>query len=123
MSIRHDTTLKKRAMIKALQKSLGIVTIAAEQVGIDRDTHYRWYKLDSKYHAAVDDVQDIVLDFAESQLHQQIKDKDTAATIFYLKTKGKRRGYIEKQEIGFTDNEGKDIQIIFKNSGDEPVKE
>lgn len=98
MGTRQDTTIKKRAMIEALKKSLGIVTIAAKQVGIDRDTHYRWYKTDTVYMAAVDDVQDIALDFAESQLHAQIKDKDTTATIFYLKTKGKGRGYIERKE-------------------------
>jgi hypothetical protein len=39
------------------------------------------------------------LDFAESQLYKQIKDGSTTATIFYLKTKGKQRGYVERQQI------------------------
>ena len=47
----------------------------------------------------VEDLQDITLDFAESQLHKQIKDGNTTATIFLLKTKGKKRGYIERSEI------------------------
>jgi hypothetical protein len=36
---------------------------------------------------------------AESQLHKQMKDGSTSATIFYLKTKGRKRGYIERQEF------------------------
>jgi hypothetical protein len=47
----------------------------------------------------VDDISNIALDFAESQLHKQIGDQNTSATIFYLKTKGKKRGYVERQEI------------------------
>jgi hypothetical protein len=89
----------KRAMIEALEANLGIVTPAAAKIGIHRGTHYYWMKTDPDYAAAVDSVQDIALDFAESKLHEQIKEKDTIATIFYLKTKGKKRGYIEKQEI------------------------
>ena len=46
-----------------------------------------------------DGFSNIVLDFAESQLHKQILDGSTTATIFLLKTKGKSRGYIERQEI------------------------
>lgn len=94
----------KRGMIEALEANLGIVTPAASKVGIHRSTHYYWMKTDPDYAAAVESVQDIALDFAESKLHEQIKEKDTIATIFYLKTKGKKRGYVEKQEISVEAN-------------------
>ena len=86
-------------MIEALTKSLGVVTIACKEVGIARNTHYDWYKEDEEYKQAVDDLSDVALDFVESMLHKQIQDKDTTATIFYLKTKGKKRGYIERSEV------------------------
>ena len=85
-------------MIEALTKSLGIVTIACKAVGICRTSHYDWYNEDDKYKAAVDDTQDIALDFAESKLHKNIEKEDTTAIIFYLKTKGKKRGYVERTE-------------------------
>ena len=85
----QNPTLKK-AMIEALEKTLGIVTTAAKIAGIDRSTHYEWLKNDPEYKAAVESLDDVVLDFAESQLHKRIKDGDTTATIFYLKTKGKK---------------------------------
>lgn len=90
------TDIKKRAMIDALEKSLGVVTTACRIVDIARQTHYEWYREDEAYKEDVDDIADIALDFAESQLHKQIKDGEVSSTIFYLKTKGKKRGYIEK---------------------------
>jgi len=93
---------RKSAMIDALEQSLGVVTTAAKKVGIERVTHYRWMDQDEEYKQAVEDLQNVALDFAESQLHKQIKDGATAATIFYLKTKGKERGYVEKQEVDHT---------------------
>jgi len=90
---------KKEAMIQALEKTLGVVTPACELVGISRQTHYDWLKDDEEYAVAVKSLEDLAIDFAESSLHQQIKDGQTASTIFYLKTKGKKRGYIEKQEV------------------------
>lgn len=93
-------------MIDALEQSLGVVTTACREVGIARSTHYKWYSEDPDYKAKVDDVADIALDFAESALHSKIKDKDTISTIFYLKTKGKRRGYIERQETELSGKDG-----------------
>jgi hypothetical protein len=94
---KQNPTLKK-AMIDALEKSLGIVTTACKKVGINRSTHYDWIKEDQEYRDAVNGIEDIAIDFAESKLHSQIDKGDTTATIFYLKTKGKKRGYIERTE-------------------------
>jgi hypothetical protein len=93
-----NDTLKK-AMIEAMRASLGIVSTAAKQAGINRNTHYTWLKDDPEYAEAIDDISEAAIDFAESALHKKIQNGDTTSIIFYLKTKGKQRGYIERQEI------------------------
>jgi len=91
--------IKKESLLKALEQSLGVVTVACKKADIPRSTYYKWLNEDSKFAKQVNDIENVALDFAESQLHKQIADKSTAATIFYLKTKGKKRGYIEKIEV------------------------
>ena len=86
-------------MIEALTQSLGIVTSACKAVGISRTLHYNWYNEDAEYKKAVDEVADIAIDFAETMLHQRIKEQDTTATIFYLKTKGKNPDFKFLNEI------------------------
>lgn len=94
---------KKKAMIAALEKSLGVVTTACKIADVSRATHYVWMNKDASYRAEVESISDLALDFAESQLHSQIAQNNTAATIFYLKTKGKSRGYVERYDV--TSNE------------------
>lgn len=106
---------QKRAMVEAMQKSLGIITHACKKVDISRSTHYEWCKEDEAYRLACEDCGELALDFAESKLHElvsgertevngkgekvRIKEKaDTTAVIFFLKTKGKNRGYVERFE-------------------------
>jgi len=86
-------------MLEALERSLGIVTSACVSVGIHRSTHYEWMKTDRNYAQSVRDLESRTLDFAESHLHKLIKQGNPSATIFFLKTKGKSRGYVERQEI------------------------
>jgi len=93
------TTVKKKAMVEALTKSLGNVTAACKAVGIFRSTHYDWLEADAEYLKAVQDIFESSIDFAETSLFSQIKDGNTAATIFYLKTRGRHRGYIERQDV------------------------
>ena len=93
----------KQAMLEALEASLGIVSTAAKKANIGRSTHYKWMDEDPDYKQAVQEVQDSVLDFAESHLYKLVKEGNPAATIFFLKTKGKKRGYIERQEIEVTE--------------------
>ena len=97
--------IKKQAMLQALEKSLGVVTVACKQSDIPRSTYYKWLKEDQEFAKAVKEIENIALDFAESQLHSQMRDGNTSATIFYLKTKGKKRGYVERQEIDVNNGE------------------
>ena len=103
--------INKKAMVEALEKSLGVVTTACKTVGIARSTHYLWMNTDDEYKQAVEDISEVALDFAESQLHKQIKEGNSTSTIFYLKTKGKKRGYVERQEITGADGLPSNIQV------------
>jgi hypothetical protein len=110
------TEQHKRAMLDALEKSLGVVTAACKAVGIGRTTHYLWLQEDAEYRAAVESLSDVALDFAESQLHKQIKEGNSTATIFFLKTKGKKRGYIERQEVEVASGKMFQIEVLGEDS-------
>ena len=92
-------TGKKKLMYEALTSQLGVVTAAAKLVGIDRTTHYKWLKEDENYKQWIEELPEIALDFAENALFKLMKTGTPSSIIFYLKTKGKERGYIERQEI------------------------
>ncbi len=96
------TDILKKSLIESLEKSLGVVTTACKSSGCSRETFYKYVREDEDFKKAVDDIEGIALDFAESKLHKQIDEGNTAATIFFLKTKGKKRGYIERTETDIT---------------------
>ena len=75
------------------------VTTACKACQVARSTFYDWYNNDLEFKASVDDVGEVSLDFAESKLLEQISANNSTATIFYLKTKGKKRGYVERSEV------------------------
>jgi hypothetical protein len=50
------------------------------------------------------------LDFAEAQLIKNIKDGKEASLFFFLKCKGKQRGYVEKQIVESTGPGGGPLQ-------------
>ena len=89
---------KKKLMIEALKHQLGNVTLACKEVGITRDTHYRWIKEDIEYKEETVNLDDFVIDYVENALFKKINKGDTACILFYLKCKAKHRGYIERTE-------------------------
>jgi len=98
------TEIRKQRLLEALESTLGVVTTACRKLGIERSTVYSWLKNDPDFRAKYDELQGVALDFAESKLHQRIAEGSDACTIFYLKTKGKARGYIERTEISGAGN-------------------
>lgn len=106
-------TERQREMLMALEAAFGIVMDAARRIHINPSTHYRWLKQNEAYKEAVFSMHEVRLDFAETQLLERIRKGDTAAIIFFLKTQGKGRGYIERAEI--TGAEGGPIIQIAGN--------
>jgi phage terminase large subunit-like protein len=107
----------KEQIVITLKENLGNISSTCELIGISRGTFYNWYNSDSEFKTAIDEVQEIVIDHVENKLLERIdgvevltKDRkgedkiyklppDPTSIIFYLKTKGKKRGFSEKPEL------------------------
>ena len=73
---------------------------------------------DPEYREAVRLLDERTIDFAESHLHALIKDKNPAATIFFLKTKGKNRGYVERQEVEVNERKALSWTVLGNEAGE-----
>ena len=102
----------KKELVVALKKHLGIVSSACEAIGISRTTYYKYYNEDETFRNEVNTIGDHTLDFVESKLFELISNGNVAATIFFMKTKGKRRGYIERQGVERNTNNITGIRLI-----------
>ena len=89
---------KNKEIIEALDRFGGIIAPAARSLGVNRKTVYYWINHSKQLQEALADIREKQKDFAESKLLQNIQGNDTKSIIFYLKTQGKDRGYVEKQE-------------------------
>lgn len=125
---------RKKALLGALKAEFGNITKACERVKIARITYYSYLK-DSNFLSQVEAISEANIDFAEGQLIELIKGveltetkvfcnngkittqdvikkytPDTTAIIFYLKTKGRTRGYIEHQDL----NLNQPVEFVVK---------
>jgi hypothetical protein len=115
-----DATQEKKKMgrpqkkfLEILEKNLGIVAPACRaNKNMARSTHYDWMKKYEGYAEKVEEINEMTLDFVEGKLMQNVSDGDPASIFFFLKCKGKRRGYVEKQEVEHSGNIGTTINII-----------
>ena len=90
---------KKKRFIQILENKLGNISDACKAMNMSRQTFYDWKEQDDDFKEDVENVKEGLLDLAESKLLENINNNENVAIIFYLKTKGKQRGYIEKQEV------------------------
>ena len=118
--------IKKKMLIESLENSLGIISTACSKANISRSSFYKWYKEDEEFRKKVDEIDNVKLDFVESQLFKNIQNQKERSIIFYLQHKGHKRGYIHRQDINLTSNdeEIKKIEIeIVKPKGNSSTTE
>jgi len=98
MKSNKSDTLRKK-LISELEKNRGLISISCKKVGINRSTYYDWYNKYPDFKKAADEVIELTIDNVESKLHENIDDGCKDSIKFYLSTKAKSRGYIQRQEI------------------------
>lgn len=105
--------IAKEAFIIAYKENFGNITISCEAAGVSRGMYKSWCEKDPEFRKRLAEIEpeEIMLDFGEQKLMERIARGDTLATMFLLKTKGKRRGYIEKQEVAHEGDVVKQITV------------
>lgn len=97
-------------VLAAIKDSSGIVSLVAKRLGCEWHTAKKYINNWEQTKQAIDDENEAILDLAESKTYEAINNGDMSAARFILMTKGKHRGYTERQEIS-----GKDGgEIIIK---------
>jgi hypothetical protein len=92
----------KEKFLNAFASKLGNVKEACEAAGIGRATYYVWKNNDEDFAQEIDNIQEGLIDLAESKLLENIQ-------------KGKKRDYVERQEITGADGMPHKIEIEIVN--------
>jgi hypothetical protein len=87
------------ALERAIWDAYGVVTRAAELAGIPRDGLNRRVRKSARLQAAVKAGRERLIDKAETGLVAAIDKREPWAITLALKTLGKSRGYVERQEL------------------------
>jgi len=105
-----DAQLKKE-ILETLEETYGIISTACTKAKISRRTFYNYISRDKTFAEQIHEIRERNIDVVEDKLFQKILNGDTASIIFYLKCKGKHRGWSEKQQVEHICSDDQSIQI------------
>jgi len=114
-----DLKFKKELFLKALVYNYGNLTKTCAELKIRTSSIYDWKKGDEHFNNCYNEVENIVTDFVESKLMKMINIDDKQTIMFYLKTKGKDRGYTERTEQNVTHQIPININIMLEDDEDD----
>jgi hypothetical protein len=109
--------LTAEAVINKIKEMHGNVTSVSRAFKMSRQTLYKYINDHPTVQAALDESRETMIDNVESALYTKALKGDTASMIFFLKTQGKKRGYVERSEI--TGKDGGAIVVDWDNATDD----
>lgn len=109
------------AVVKAIQKHNGMVSLAAKALKCSRQTIHNYATKYPEVKAAIEDAREEMTDIAESKLYAAIKKGEAWAICFYLKTQGKPRGYVERQELTGANGGALKVEWVDAITSDEDI--
>ncbi len=92
-----------------LEKDKGNIAATARKFGVSRGTIHNRISESPVLQKVLTDARESMLDNAESVLYKKVLEGSTPELIFFLKTQGRNRGYVERSEI--TGRDGGAIEV------------
>jgi hypothetical protein len=89
----------RAALIEALRENDGNMAATGRRFHCDRKYIWQLVDNDPELRDLVDELSETFIDEAENKLYEAIRDGNVVATIFFLKTKARHRGYSERLEL------------------------
>lgn len=102
---------------QALLAHYGNVSAAARALEVDHSTLWNRIKRSERLRIAREEAEEIALDIAEASLLEAVKQGEAWAVCFLLKTRGKKRGYVERQEWATAQGNPFEVSIMAPISG------
>ena len=98
--------------VQALYLHYGNVSAAAKALGVAHPTLWNRLKRSARLQEAKTLAEEQALDLAETSLIKAVKAGEAWAVCFLLKTRGKKRGFVERQEFASAPGNPFNISIL-----------
>lgn len=82
-----------------LEENKGNLAAVSRRMGVSRTAIYNRINESPTLQQTLADARETMLDNAESVLYKKVLEGSTPELLFFLKTQGRNRGYVERQEI------------------------
>jgi len=92
------TRLTKPKLLQAVAEFKGNLAVIAQNLNVTRQTIYNHIHGDEEIGQAVEAAREAATDFVENSLYAKALRGDTTAMIFWLKCRGRDRGWIEHRD-------------------------
>jgi len=89
----------KKLFLQELGRCYGVIQDACDAVNINVITYERWCKEDEDFAKKANDIINTQVVFVEGKLFKKVKEESLDGIKFFLKCKGKHRGWIEGDNI------------------------
>ena len=108
--------IKTQRIIDCLKETNGLISLAAKRVPCSMTTIYTRARNVAAVQRVIDECRGELVDLGELALRRAVVNGEPWAVALVLKTLGKGRGYVERQEV--TGADGGAIEMVWDDGSD-----
>lgn len=104
----RKATVTKEQILEVLAENKGLIYNSLKQTGLSSSTFYRWMNDDPAFKKAVEETEQIEIDYVRSKLAKLIDEGNPQAIMFYAKCKN---NFVETKKVEATVNTSDVIDV------------